>query len=109
MRRYLRPFAASAVVVTALVAISGCGGDKGQPASKSSPKLTSPSSTSVEAEKKPQPFTVEESAYTLISNTTDAGTYYVEWAAVLRNPNVAHYGAFPTVTVTALDKAGSVL
>lgn len=60
-----------------------------------------------EAQEEAAPFTVDEAGYALSSGLDSES--YAHWAAVLTNPNDTFYGAFPTVTVTARDAAGTVM
>jgi hypothetical protein len=102
--------ALTAAAVTAGLLLAACGGsDRTDNASgaSASGSTTQPTGAASEEAGDAAPFTVAESAYTLVPN--GSGGYFVEWAAVLANPNAAHYGAFPTVTITARDAAGAVL
>lgn len=101
--------AVTAVLVAAVSAACGGGSSGNGTAKTAGSPAPSASSQSADRGEKPQPFTVSSYAYKAIPQGTDAGAYYVEWAAVIHNPNAASYGTFPTLTITAYDRAGGVL
>ncbi|WP_432574266.1 hypothetical protein [Kineococcus sp. SYSU DK005] len=94
---------------TAALLLAGCTSSTTEPApsTTSAEAGGSTTSTSSATSGQAQPFTVVESAHT---STPGAGEgTFVHWAALLRNPNTTHYGAFPVITVTARDTGGQVL
>lgn len=94
-----------------LLLAAACGGAD-EPASPSAEGsvVTTPQSPAVTAAPGAQakPFEVIESATNVSSSAFD-GKFYVQWVAVLKNPNVGLFGTFPTVVVTARDAQGVVL
>lgn len=52
------------------------------------------------------PFEITETAYQVDASFGDV---YVQWTAVIENPNTDVYGTFPTVSITGRDKSGSVI
>ncbi|WP_432485818.1 hypothetical protein [Kineococcus esterisolvens] len=92
------------MTTTAALLLTGCTSSTTEPTpSTTSAEAGGSTTTSAQA----QPFTVVESAYTSTPGTGEEK--YLHWAALLRNPNTTHYGAFPVITVTARDAGGQVL
>src|SRR4051812_37474002 len=99
-----------AITAASLIMLAGCGGNGKATAAHSNSPTTPSSAPSAEVNAaEAVPFKITDSAYALVPDMADAGSYYVKWAAVIENPNEAFYGAFPKITVTALDGSGSVL
>jgi len=94
-----------AVVAAAALLLTGCtsSADPAPRVTSTEPADSAPASSSAQA----QPFTVTESAYTTTPSTGEGR--FVNWAALLRNPNTTYYGAFPVITVTARDAGGQVI
>lgn len=91
-----------------LVLLAACGGgDDSDSATGGGPTPTGPSAT-LESPAQGKPFEIVESA-TNVSSSPVGGQFYVQWVALLRNPNTDLFGAFPTVSVTARDVQGAVV
>lgn len=99
------------VVIIVGVLCAACGGSPSPappsvqshpPASPAAPSAAASSSSPTPAPdpSKPKRFVVEASAFT-ISSGIGPNDYFVEWTAILHNPNLAYFGAFPEVNVTA--------
>jgi hypothetical protein len=98
------------VVAAFAFLLAACGGGSaatGDAPAKSGSAKPKPAGAATADAKPAVDFTVDEFGYTLESN--GSGGYYVEWAALLTNPNTAQYGAFPTVTITARDSHDGIL
>lgn len=62
-----------------------------------------------QSEPQPQQFIIAESAYILDQSPYEPDKVYVQWVAVIRNPNAEFFGVFPAISITARDAQGNVL
>jgi hypothetical protein len=99
------------LLASALLVLTGCGGSA-DPSSAAKPKASKSATPSADDKSAggastAKPFEITETTYSTIDDATD--TVYIEWTAVIRNPNEDAYGLFPVIRITARDAAGKVI